>query len=222
MRKPKIYIIHPVTNATPQQTEDAHELANILTNGGFDVYLPGRDTDQQYDAYRIMKINSGEILSADAIFVLYDPNSRGVHFDLGVAITSGAPIYIVMNESESDFGVFYSELAEHVFTDLNEVSEMLPKLPSLVAISSISMYTDACCDANDYHALLEKIFVVIDKLGDLMEDVVIVNQRGIRYCVNRAFNIMQRVVNDVGNAWADLVHKNSKKEAKPNNEITHF
>jgi nucleoside 2-deoxyribosyltransferase len=60
---------------------------------GKTVYWPARDTDQTDDiGYRICKNNAAAIEQADVVYVIWDGESEGCLFDLGVAFALHKPI----------------------------------------------------------------------------------------------------------------------------------
>jgi len=62
---------------------------------GWVIHLPHRDTDQKAKGYDICKQNAEAIKNADKVFVFYNPESQGTHFDLGVAFALNKPIEII-------------------------------------------------------------------------------------------------------------------------------
>jgi hypothetical protein len=82
----KIYLICPVRNATPEFFKAAQESVAQLEALGHQVYWPARDTDQvDSTGLRICKDNRGAIEAADEIHVIWDGQSQGSIFDLGIA-----------------------------------------------------------------------------------------------------------------------------------------
>jgi hypothetical protein len=82
----KIYLICPVRKATPEYSQAARSYVAQLESLGHQVYWPTRDTDQIDPAgLRICKDNRGGIEAADEVHVIWDGQSQGSIFDLGIA-----------------------------------------------------------------------------------------------------------------------------------------
>lgn len=91
----KIFIICPV-----RKSEIANELeqyAQQLESEGHAVHLPHRDTNQTASGLEICKQNKSAIESADEVHIFYNPDSQGIHFDMGVAFALGKRICVVKN-----------------------------------------------------------------------------------------------------------------------------
>ena len=80
----KIYIVCSVRNATDSVRVRLEALTDWLEYRGHDVHLPHRDTDQEATGLEICMENAAAISMADEIFVVYDKDSQGSHFDLGM------------------------------------------------------------------------------------------------------------------------------------------
>jgi hypothetical protein len=82
----KIYIICPVRKASPEYSQAAQNCAAQLEELGHQVYWPTRDTDQiDTTGLRICKDNRRAIEAADEVHVIWDGQSQGSVFDLGIA-----------------------------------------------------------------------------------------------------------------------------------------
>lgn len=67
-----------------------------IENRGFTVHWPHRDTDQNDDTgLRICSDNRSAIEAADVIHVVWDGESQGCLFDLGMAFALGKRIEVV-------------------------------------------------------------------------------------------------------------------------------
>ncbi len=81
----KIYIICPVTIADEEEKAALNAYVAFLEDDENNVYYPARDTDQGISPFDICLQNGAAIQEADEIHVFYNSESRGSHFDLGVA-----------------------------------------------------------------------------------------------------------------------------------------
>jgi len=82
----KIFMICPVRNATPQMRENILAEVEHLESLGHSVHYPARDTKQDDPTgLSICKANRAAIEAADEIHVIWDGESTGSIFDLGVA-----------------------------------------------------------------------------------------------------------------------------------------
>ena len=80
-------MICPVRNCSEEQRKFASEYVAKLEGRGIEVYYPPRDTDQTDDGIGLMIniANREAILQCDEVHVIWDSNSKGSHFDLGMA-----------------------------------------------------------------------------------------------------------------------------------------
>ena len=79
----KTFLICPVRGVPASETAD---LVKRLESEGWDVHWPHRDTDQNdLTGLRICRDNRDAINRADAVHVVWDGNSQGCLFDLGMA-----------------------------------------------------------------------------------------------------------------------------------------
>lgn len=82
-----IYLIMPVRLATKESDDIATKYVAKLEAEGNHVHFPPRDVDQTDDGcgLRICKAHRNAMFSADEVHVLWDSDSKGSHFDLGMA-----------------------------------------------------------------------------------------------------------------------------------------
>lgn len=79
----KSFLICPVRGKPP---EFYAAIVSDLEARGFEVHWPPRDTDQIDDTgLRICRDNASAIAAADVVHVVWDGQSQGCLFDLGVA-----------------------------------------------------------------------------------------------------------------------------------------
>lgn len=82
----KVFIICPVRDADQAKQDYITQKVAQLERDGHTVYYPARDTNQVDETgYRICFDNKQAISDADLIYVIWDGQSRGSLFDLGVA-----------------------------------------------------------------------------------------------------------------------------------------
>jgi len=82
----KIYLICPVRKATPEYSQAARIYVAQLESLGHQVYWPTRDTDQiDPIGLRICKDNRAAIEAAEEVHIIWDGESQGSIFDLGIA-----------------------------------------------------------------------------------------------------------------------------------------
>lgn len=81
-----IYLICPVRNST----FDAAPIVAALEADGHKVHWPPRDVDQDDPTgLRICTAHLKAMYEADEVHVVWDVNSKGSHFDLGMAFALG-------------------------------------------------------------------------------------------------------------------------------------
>lgn len=89
----KTFLICPVRGYHPMTWKT---FVNGLEIAGWKVHWPTRDTDQHDPTgLRICKQNREAIREADAVHVIWDGESTGVLFDLGMAFALGKRVIIL-------------------------------------------------------------------------------------------------------------------------------
>jgi nucleoside 2-deoxyribosyltransferase len=79
----KTFLICPVRGKSP---EDTFDVVKQLESEGYDVHWPHRDTNQNdTTGLRICSDNRKAIETADVIHIVWDGQSQGSLFDLGMA-----------------------------------------------------------------------------------------------------------------------------------------
>lgn len=88
-----IFLIAPVRGISENYRDGVAAQVAQLEALGNEVYWPMRDTTQQDPTgYRICQDNLAAIKAADAVFVMWDGNSQGCLFDLGMTFALGKPV----------------------------------------------------------------------------------------------------------------------------------
>jgi nucleoside 2-deoxyribosyltransferase len=113
----KTFLICPVRGHDKRETEN---IVKRLEDGGYIVYWPHRDTDQEDETgYRICCQNRDAIESADVIHIIWDGKSEGVLFDLGMAFAMGkkvVPLEMPLQTPGKSFQNMVSEWSQRCFT----------------------------------------------------------------------------------------------------------
>lgn len=87
MSKQRSFLICPVRGHAAAKFADAVER---LEADGYAVHWPPRDTNQDDDTgLRICRDNMAAIADADVVHIIWDGNSQGCLFDLGMAFALG-------------------------------------------------------------------------------------------------------------------------------------
>ena len=82
----RIYVIGPVRIATEGQASIQANYCAKMEAEGHEVFLPQRDAPQDSPTgYEIVEAELEAIKEADEVHVFWDINSKGSHFDLGMA-----------------------------------------------------------------------------------------------------------------------------------------
>lgn len=112
----KIFVICPVRNADPVQTERIATYVVQQGSLGHTVYWPARDTNQEGTGLAICRQNLAAMSAADEVHIYFDPNSQGSVFDLGAAMALGKRIVMINRE---DFQKTPGKSFQNVVIDLN-------------------------------------------------------------------------------------------------------
>jgi len=77
------------------------------------VHWPPRDTTQEDDTgYRICADNRAAIEAADVVYIIWDGQSQGCLFDLGMAFALRKPLYVWQAPPESEGKSFQNVMYE--------------------------------------------------------------------------------------------------------------
>jgi hypothetical protein len=92
-RVKKGFLICPVRGIDP---EESRLIVESIESEGIDLHWPHRDTNQNDDlGYEICTQNKQAIIDADVVYIMWDGNSQGCLFDLGIAFALNRKIEIV-------------------------------------------------------------------------------------------------------------------------------
>jgi nucleoside 2-deoxyribosyltransferase len=100
----RIYLICSVRDASDEQLAFTKKYAEDLRSNGHTVFYPPEDAQQDDETgWAIVTAEREAIEQADRIDVIWDVNSKGSHFDLGMAFALRKPIKRVsIHEPDSD------------------------------------------------------------------------------------------------------------------------
>jgi hypothetical protein len=89
----KIYIICPVRGGVPG---DVHQYVSALEDDGHVVHFPPRDVPQHDPTgMMICSAHLGAMHCSDEVHIFWDVNSKGSHFDLGMAFALDKKIKLI-------------------------------------------------------------------------------------------------------------------------------
>lgn len=89
----KIFLACPVRGISSEYRDSTEAQVKLLESRGHQVYYPQRDTNQQDSTgLQICFDNRKAIEGADVVYVIWDGESQGVLFDLGMAFALGKPV----------------------------------------------------------------------------------------------------------------------------------
>lgn len=93
----KAYIICPVRYASKEQAILSQSFVEGFEAAGHTAHYPPRDVNQDdpTGGKRICEEHREALKEADVVFVFWDGNSKGSHFDLGMAYALGKKIVAV-------------------------------------------------------------------------------------------------------------------------------
>lgn len=92
----KIHLICPVRNVTDEQQKEIDDYCHNMISMGHECHNPKYAVDQNDDTgFNICKGHLESMVSADLVAVFWDVNSKGSHFDLGMAFALGKKIDLI-------------------------------------------------------------------------------------------------------------------------------
>lgn len=90
----KIYLVMPVRNSDPTTRRVAYEAVAHWESLGHQVHFPLRDAPQDCPTgERICEAHLRAMRECHQVRVLWDEDSKGSHFDIGMAYALGKPIF---------------------------------------------------------------------------------------------------------------------------------
>lgn len=104
---PAIYLVCPVRNVTPELSEQIAKYVSNLEKLGANVHYPPRDVDQNDPTgERICRAHLAAMERATEVHVYWDVESKGSHFDIGMAYALGkkiVPVFCVRPDSGKSY-----------------------------------------------------------------------------------------------------------------------
>lgn len=100
----KIYLICPVRNSD----FDSSNIVRCIESYGHTVHFPPRDVNQDDPTgAEICKAHLAAMREDDEVDIVWDVNSKGSHFDLGMAYALGKTIKLIYALQPDDSGKSY-------------------------------------------------------------------------------------------------------------------
>jgi len=102
-----IYLICPVRNAT----FDASALVHQWESEGHRIHFPPRDVDQtDVTGFFICDAHLSAMMKAEEVWIVWDVNSKGSHFDLGMAFALGKKLRLIHSLYPDNDGKSYEKV----------------------------------------------------------------------------------------------------------------
>lgn len=103
-----IYVVCSVRDADEGRTAEVEKYVKYLEDQGHKVHFPQRDVNQADETgINIVRPHRKAMREADRVDIFWDVNSKGSHFDIGMAFMAEAPIHVVMAYQNDTDGKSY-------------------------------------------------------------------------------------------------------------------
>jgi len=98
--KIKVYLVCPVRNCSEEVKKQLEDYVLVLETLGYDVHFPPRDVEQDQSGFNICDEHRKAMKECDEVHFWWDSESKGSHFDFGMAFMLEAfkPVKYVMAE----------------------------------------------------------------------------------------------------------------------------
>lgn len=107
-KKDRIHVICPVRGVSDQQQDEIDSQCKAWEEDGYEVHNPKYAVDQNDETgYNICKGHLESMREADYIAVWWDVNSKGSHFDLGMAFALGKKVVLMKTYQPDNDGKSY-------------------------------------------------------------------------------------------------------------------
>ena len=93
--KKNVFLICPIRDI-PFEYEQLIKMQVEYLEHEYEVYYPGRDTNQHKSEINICNDNLEAMKKADVVFVVWDGKSQGCLFDLGMAFALGKKVQSII------------------------------------------------------------------------------------------------------------------------------
>ena len=91
-----VYLICPVRNCTQEVTDELDEYVKMLEESGkYKCHYPPRDVDQDQTGINTCEQHRDAMQKCDEVHIWWDEDSKGSHFDFGMAFALDRPIVII-------------------------------------------------------------------------------------------------------------------------------
>jgi len=92
----RIHLICPVRDVTPEQQAEIDDYVRQLEAEGHVVHNPKYAVDQEDPTgWHICEGHYNSMVQSERVDIFWDVNSKGSHFDLGMAFALGIPVKVV-------------------------------------------------------------------------------------------------------------------------------
>jgi hypothetical protein len=129
----KIHLICPVRNVTEEQQKEIDDYAHQLEGEGHEVHNPKYAVDQDdTTGFNICLGHLQSMMMADRVDVFWDINSKGSHFDLGMAFALNKPVKLVKIYQPDNEGKSYVKVMQEMQKETDRVQDLLYSLPEKI------------------------------------------------------------------------------------------
>lgn len=111
----RIHLICPVRGVSEEQQREIDEYVLSLENEGHEVHNPKYAVDQNDETgWNICEGHYNSMIKSDRIDIFWDIDSKGSHFDLGMAFALGMPVKLVKLYKEDAAGKSYVKVIKEM------------------------------------------------------------------------------------------------------------
>ncbi len=110
----KAYLIHPVTG---HKLNEINPIVRAIEACGIDLYVPMRDTRQDSSILDICWLNRRAIEEAEVCFIVWDGESYGCMFDLGIAYALKKRVVMVSSPDSRKGSQSWAEFVKRYCVD---------------------------------------------------------------------------------------------------------
>ena len=140
----RAFLICSVRDCPPEEMARLNQYRYQLERQGYKVHFPPEDTNQNDSiGLSICSKNRNAILNSDEIHIMYNPNSEGSKFDLGMTFMAGKPLIVAnpLITINDDFGLFIAKYSSNMtFSQYNSLFDHFTKRKQEISESDIIEY----------------------------------------------------------------------------------